>query len=391
MNLSKRMIALFAVGAGISVANLYYLQPLLIMMGHTVHASVKHMGLVATLTQTGYALGLLLIVPLADILPRKTLMIGLSFFTAVALVGESFSHAFLPLTLFSFCIGALTVVPQIIIPLVADLSSPERRGQAIGVVMGGLLLGVLLARTVSGAVGALLGWQAMYWIAAGMMLVLAGVFFFTIHNITPTRSMRFSDLVRSVLSIAKKYRVLRHSALIGASLFAAFSALWTVLAYRLDSPPYHFNSAIVGLFGLVGAAGVLAAPFTGRVSDKLGPRFMVGVGILSTLVAYIALFMLSANLYAFIIAIVIMDFGTQAAQIANQTRIYALDANARNRINSVYMVTYFLGGAIGSALGSYFYSLVGWYGAMSVSIAMVLIALMVHYALPFLQATSSTE
>ena len=384
MNLSKRMIALFAIGAGMAVANLYYIQPLIIMMGHSVHATVKHMGLVATMTQTGYAIGLILVVPLGDVLPRKPMMIGLSFFTAVALIGEAFSHAFISLVLFSFFIGALTVVPQIIIPLVADLSIPEKRGQAIGLVMGGLLLGVLLARTVSGTVGALLGWRAMYLIAAGLMLILAVIFIFTIPGISPTKSMTVFDLVRSLLAIAKKHRVLRHSALIGAMLFGAFSSLWTVLAYRLDSPPYHFNSAIVGLFGLVGAAGVLAAPVTGRVSDKRGPRFMVGLGILCTLVAYIALLSLSANLIFFIMAIVIMDFGTQASQIANQTRIYALDASARNRINSVYMVTYFFGGAIGSALGSYCYSLVGWYGAMAVSIAMVLIALAVHYVLPMI-------
>lgn len=378
--LPRALIVLLAIGSAVAVANLYYCQPLLELMASTFHESAAQMGLIPTLTQIGYAVGLLLLTPLGDALPKRGLIVTLSLLCALALLAIAFAQSPFQLGAGSFFVGVITIIPQIILPLAADLAPPEKRGQTVGTVMSGLLLGVLTGRLISGAVGELLGWRAMYGIAALVMVLLGLLMWLRLPKLHAERTLRYGALLASLWKLVREQPLLRQSSIIGASLFGAFSVLWTVLAFRLADTPYHFGSAAVGLFGLVGIAGALGAPLTGRIADRRGPYFMVGAGIFLTLAAYLILLSGSAVLALLICAVLILDFGVQLSQIANQSRIYSLVLAASSRLNSVYMVAYFLGGASGSALGSAAYGAWGWSGSCLAALGFALVALVAHLA-----------
>lgn len=378
--LPRTLIVLLAIGSAVAVANLYYCQPLLELMAGTFHESAAQMGLIPTLTQIGYAVGLLLLTPLGDALPKRGLIVTLSLLCALALLAIAFAQSPFQLGAGSFSVGVITIIPQIILPLAADLAPPEKRGQVVGTVMSGLLLGVLTGRLISGAVGELLGWRAMYGIAALVMVLLGLLMWMLLPKLHAERTLRYSALLASLWELVREQPLLRQSSIIGASLFGAFSVLWTVLAFRLADTPYHFGSAAVGLFGLVGIAGALGAPLTGRIADRRGPYFMVGAGIFLTLAAYLILLSGSAVLALLVCAVLILDFGVQVSQISNQARIYSLVPAASSRLNSVYMVAYFLGGASGSALGSAAYGAWGWSGSCLAALGFALVALVAHLA-----------
>lgn len=379
-HLTRALIFLLAFGAAVAVANLYYCQPLLVLMAKTFHEHVAQMGLIPTLTQAGYAVGLLLLTPLGDVLPKRGLIVSLCLLCAAGLVAIAFSQSPTQLAVFSLLVGVMTIVPQIIVPLAADLAPEEKRGQIVGTVMGGLLLGVLAARTVSGSVGEVLGWRAMYDIAAVMMVALAMLMWWRLPKLHAHHTLAYGALLTSLWTLWREQPLLRQSSVIGGALFGAFSVLWTVLAFRLAASPYHFGSAVVGLFGLVGIAGALGAPFTGRIADRRGPYFMVGVGIAITLASYLTLLLGDGILPLLILGILALDFGIQSSQISNQARIYALVPHARSRVNSVYMVVYFIGGACGSALGSVSYEGFGWLGSCVAGIAFIAVAIIIHLA-----------
>lgn len=378
LTLSKSLTVLFAVGAAIAVANLYYNQPILGLLGKTFGKTTAQSGLLSTLTQTGYALGLLFIAPLGDMVPRKPLLILLSFISAVILLFMAFAPSMAVLYILSLLLGIVTVIPQILVPTAADLAADHQRGKVIGTVMGGLLLGVLAARTISGFIAAISSWRTVFFVAAFAMLVLAIVFLRYLRALPRKQSLRYSELYRSMFLLWRAHSILRQASLIGAMLFGAFSVLWTVLSFRLTAPPYHVGSAVVGLFGLVGMAGAIGAPITGRISDIRGPRFMIAVGILTVLASYIILLFFSNQLLWLIVGIIALDFGTQAGQISNQARIYALNSSARSRLTSIYMVIYFFGGALGSGLGSLFYGIDGFTGACIVALVLVITAYIIH-------------
>ena len=378
--LPRTLIVLLAIGSAVAVANLYYCQPLLELMAGTFHESAAQMGLIPTLTQIGYAVGLLLLTPLGDALPKRGLIVTLSLLCALALLAIAFAQSPFQLGAGSFSVGVITIIPQIILPLAADLAPPEKRGQVVGTVMSGLLLGVLTGRLISGAVGELLGWRAMYGIAALVMVLLGLLMWLRLPKLHAERTLRYGALLASLWELVREQPLLRQSSIIGASLFGAFSVLWTVLAFRLADTPYHFGSAAVGLFGLVGIAGALGAPLTGRIADRRGPYFMVGAGIFLTLAAYLILLSGSAVLALLVCAVLILDFGVQVSQISNQARIYSLVPAASSRLNSVYMVAYFLGGASGSALGSAAYGAWGWSGSCLAALGFALVALVAHLA-----------
>ncbi len=376
--LTRGLTLLLAVGAAVAVANLYYCQPLLVLMGRTFHESAAQMGLIPTFTQTGYALGLLLLTPLGDALPRRGLIVALSMLCALGLAAIALSQSPFQLGAWSFVVGVITIVPQVILPLAADLAPAARRGQAVGTVMSGLLLGVLAGRLISGTVGEAFGWRVMYDIAALVMVLLGLIMWRRLPKLSAQRTMSYGALLASLWRLLREQPLLRQSSVIGGSLFGAFSVLWTVLAFRLSDKPYHFGSATVGLFGLVGIAGALGAPFTGRIADRRGPYFMVGVGILTTLASYVDLLLGGGVMVLLIFGIAALDFGVQASQISNQARIYSLVPEARSRLNSVYMVAYFIGGACGSAIGGVAYATWGWAGSSLTGIGFVLLALAAH-------------
>ncbi|MGE7616217.1 MFS transporter [Paenibacillus sp. NPDC101420] len=360
--LTKQFILILAIASGLSVANMYYNQPLLADIGRTFHASSNAVGYVSMLTQIGYALGMLFFVPLGDIRERRTLISGLLIAVSLSLVGFATAQNLIWMYIASFAIGITTVVPQVIIPLSAELALPEERGKVIGTVMSGLFFGILLARTISGIIGDMFGWRAMYWIAAAIMLLLSLILYQLIPKTKPENNSSYTDLLKSMGNLIRRYSTLREASLIGACMFGGFSVFWTSLAFFLEGEPYHYSSSITGLFGLIGVAGAAGAPFIGRLADRIAPKKIVGILLLLTLIAYGFFGLAGFTIWSLIAGVIILDLGVQGSQVSNQTRIYALEPAARSRINTVFMVSTFTGGAIGSTLGSFAWQHWGWNG-----------------------------
>ncbi|MEK4351010.1 MFS transporter [Paenibacillus sp. FSL R5-0475] len=360
--LTKQFILILAIASGLSVANMYYNQPLLADIGRTFHASSNAVGYVSMLTQIGYALGMLFFVPLGDIRERRTLISGLLIAVSLSLVGFATAQNLIWMYIASFSIGITTVVPQVIIPLSAELALPEERGKVIGTVMSGLFFGILLARTISGIIGDMFGWRAMYWIAAAIMLLLSLILYQLIPKTKPENNSSYTDLLKSMGNLIRRYSTLREASLIGACMFGGFSVFWTSLAFFLEGEPYHYSSSITGLFGLIGVAGAAGAPFIGRLADRIAPKKIVGILLLLTLIAYGFFGLAGFTIWSLIAGVIILDLGVQGSQVSNQTRIYALEPAARSRINTVFMVSTFTGGAIGSTLGSFAWQHWGWNG-----------------------------
>jgi predicted MFS family arabinose efflux permease len=373
--LSKQFILILAIASGLSVANMYYNQPLLAEIGRTFNASSNAVGYVSMLTQIGYALGMLFFVPLGDIRERRTLISGLLIAVSLSLIGFATAQNLTWMYIASFAIGITTVVPQVIIPLSAELALPEERGKVIGTVMSGLFFGILLARTISGIIGDMFGWRAMYWIAAVVMLLLSFILYRLIPATKPDNNSSYSDLLKSMGQLIRRYSTLRESSLIGACMFGGFSVFWTSLAFFLEGEPYHYSSSITGLFGLIGVAGAAGAPFIGRLADRIAPKKIVGILLLITLIAYGFFGLAGFMIWSLIAGVIILDLGVQGSQVSNQTRIYALEPAARSRINTVFMVSTFTGGAIGSTLGSFAWQHWGWSGVCLMGGTLVVAAL----------------
>jgi predicted MFS family arabinose efflux permease len=356
------LVMIMAAASGITVANLYYIQPLLAEIAKTFNVTQVSVGFVAMLTQVGYALGMLFLLPLADIREKKRLIIFMLICSSGSLLLMFFSFNIMLISVSSFAIGFTSVVPQLIVPLAAQLAEPKERGKIIGTVMSGLLIGILISRTFSGLVGEYLGWRIVYLIASAMMLLLAVFLRKSIPVCPPTSKLEYKELFKSMSGLVKSLPVLREASLNGAMMFAAFSAFWTSLVFLLQSSRYHMGADAAGLFGLVGITGALAAPVVGRIADKRSPRFTVGVGMVIVTAAYLCFLMFGFRIWGLIIGVILLDLGVQSCQISNQARIHALSDQARNRINTVFMVSYFIGGALGSFLGSYSYAHFSWKG-----------------------------
>ncbi|AHG88528.1 major facilitator superfamily MFS_1 [Gemmatirosa kalamazoonensis] len=386
--LTGAFLWLLALAAGLSVANLYYNQPLLPDIARTFGVSAARVSAVATSTQVGYAVGLLLFVPLGDLVERRRLVLALLAAVTVALVAASAAPTLPLLAASGALIGATTVVPQILVPLAAGLAPPAARGRVVGRVVSGILVGILAARVVSGAVGRLVGWRAMFLVAAALMLALALALARWLPR-TPPAAARDADaptsygaLLRSLVTLAREQPVLRDAASLGALFFAAFSAFWTTLAFRLDTPPLHYGSAVAGAFGLLGITGALAAPIAGRFADRGTPRRAVGAAIAVNAVAWVLFLLAGDTLWGIAAGVVLLDAGTQAAQVSNQSRIYALPAPLHSRLNTVFMVTYFVGGALGSVAGAVAWAGWGWAGVCGVGFGTLVVAGVMYVAGP---------
>jgi predicted MFS family arabinose efflux permease len=321
-----RIVWLLTIASAMAVANLYYIQPLLADIAHSFAISQGAASVSAMLSQLGYALGLLLIVPLGDSIDRRTLLVFTLVAVTAALVATAVAPSVTILAMASFAVGVTTVGPQIIVPLTASLANPQKRGRVVGTIMSGLLIGVLLARTVSGFIGAQLGWRTMYWIAAAMMLVLAGVLWMVLPKEQPRTRMSYPQMFKSLWQFIRTEPVLRETSLFGGLAFGAFSVFWVTLVFFLGTPPYHYGSEAAGLFGLAGMAGALAASNIGKLSDRINARIITGVMLLVTLVAFILFWLIGQMLWGLIIGVILLDLGTQGTHISNQTRIYSLNA-----------------------------------------------------------------
>jgi predicted MFS family arabinose efflux permease len=376
--IDRKMVWLLAVASAFAVGNLYYGQPLLADIARSFSVSVNSVGIAATVTQLGYAVGLLLIVPLGDACERRSLIVITLLAVTVALIATALAPSIPWLTFACFAIGVTTVVPQIILPMAASLAHPRERGRVVGTIMSGLLIGILLARTVSGFIGAQFGWRAMYWIAAGMMLLLALALRVTLPTNRPQTQLSYAQLMRSLGGLLRTEPSIREMSLFGGLVFGAFSAFWSTLAFFLSTPPYHYGSEVVGLFGLVGVAGALIASFVGRLADRIDARYITGGAIVVTLLAFIVFWLLGHLLWGLILGVILLDMGTQGNQVSNQARVYSLNPEARNRLNTIYMVAYFVGGSLGTALGTYGWSVAHWTGVCIVGSAMLMIAIIVY-------------
>ena len=346
-----RCIFVLAFAAGATVANLYYSQPLLAEIAKELRVSSSAISAVSMVTQLGYAVGLLLLVPLGDAFERRRLLVITTACITAALLFVATSKSLPMLIASSFILGATTIVPQLVVPFAAHIAPPAQRGRVVGMVMSGLLVGVILSRSVSGFAAGYVGWRTTYVAAAVAMALLAVMLRFQLPKEPPGVTLRYAELLRSLGSVLRTQPVLRRHALIGAAGFAAFSVFWTSLAFRLTD--LGFGTKTVGAFGIIGASGALVAPIAGRVSDKLGARVLNGGGLVLMAVSFGIMAVSGTSLVMTGLAVVLLDAGAQASNIANQSEIFALDAMLRNRLNALYMVAFFVGGALGSLIAGF--------------------------------------
>jgi predicted MFS family arabinose efflux permease len=371
------LVWLMAAASGATVANLYYNQPLLGEIGRTLGASGSNLGLVPTLTQVGYAVGMLFIVPLGDSLERRRVIVTMTVLVSLALVGTALAPSLPLMVLAGFAVGLTTVVPQLLVPFAASLAPAQERGRVVGTVMSGLLIGILLSRTAAGFVGTHAGWRAMFWMAAALMLATALLLRFTLPSQPPAAHLPYPALLRSLVHLAREEPVLRVAALLGALSFGAFSTFWSTLALHLHALPGHYTPEVAGLFGVVGVVGAVAAPLVGRYADVAGSgRRINAVALGALLLSFAVLAQLGLSLWGIALGVVLLDLGAQANHISNQTRVYALRPEARSRLNTLYMVTYFTGGAVGSWAGTLAWGFLGWPGVCAVGAAFTLAALL---------------
>jgi predicted MFS family arabinose efflux permease len=362
-SLSRALTGVIAVATGAIVANLYYAQPLLHRIAADFHRGPGPTSWVVTATQVGYAAGLLLVVPLGDLHPRRTLVVRLFCADAVALVISALAPSLWFFAVASLAVGAASVAGQVMIPFAADLAPDKRRGRVVARIMTGLLLGILLARTVSGFVAqATGGWRGIYWLSAGLMICFALILWRVLPAEEPRPHRTYGALVGTSLRLLVTEPALRRRAWHGAVAFGAFSVLWTTIAFLLSGAPYHYSSAVIGLFGLVGAGGILAANVAGKLADAARVTLSTVTAGVLLIGSFALLWAGRTSLAALIVGVVVLDMGTQGMQITNQAVIYALRPDARSRITSAYMVCYFLGGAAGSVGAGALYAAHGWAG-----------------------------
>ena len=373
--MSRGIVWLLAFSTGCVVANIYYVQPLLADVAREFGLSVVQIGAVAMLGQIGTGLGMLFFVPLGDKYERRSLISTMILLESVALAFAASASSVAWLSLACFAVGAMTATVHVIVPLAAHLAPERERGRIVGTVLSGLLVGILLARSFSGVVGALYGWRTVYWFASGLMLVLAVTLRVTLQPSRPGLSLKWTVLMRSIISLAREHAMLREAALLACVLFMSFSALWTTLVFLMRTPPYHYGTTATGLFGLLGASGAAAAPLVGRMSDRHGSGRPILFALMSTLVGYVLLLFFGRRLVGLIAGIVLIDLGVQSGHVANQSRIYSLVPAARSRFNTFYMVAFFLGGALGSYFGPLGFNMAGWPGFCAIPIGALELAL----------------
>ncbi|HWV65001.1 MAG TPA: MFS transporter [Chitinophaga sp.] len=378
MALSRWNIMIMALCTGLIVANIYYSQPLLVLMSEEFKVSESNAGQVTFFTQVGYALGLLFCVPLGDKLERKRQIVIMTLAAVVALVAAAKSVNITMLKVTGLMIGFTSVVPQLILPLAANLSDPASRGKVIGTIMSGLLVGILLSRTLSGVVGHHFGWRAMFWIAAAISALLAVIMITSFPSSKPNFQGSYGHLMKSLLTLVKEQPVLREASAINACCFAMFGMFWTTVVFLLSDAPFKYTSEQIGLMGLAAAAGALGAPLVGRIADKKNPRIAIGYGIIFLLFGYFLFYIFKTNIIGIIIGIIAIDLGLQGIHVSNQTRIYTLLPEARNRLNTVFMTTSFIGTSLGSGIGLWVWSFAQWNGVCVAGIALILIALIIY-------------
>ncbi|MFL8990882.1 MFS transporter [Pseudomonas azerbaijanorientalis] len=359
--LSPSLTLLFSVTCALAVANVYFAQPLLDSMAQSLGVASSMIGVVVTATQVGYALGLLFIVPLGDLLNRKGLILTQVLLSAVALAGVGAAQQWLTLLGAMVIVGLLAVMVQVLVAYAAVLATPSQRGQAVGTVTSGIVLGILLARLTSGLIADLAGWRAVYFVSSGLMLVLAAVFWKVLPcTLSPRNRNTYPALIRSMFRLFMTEPVLRIRGLLALLIFAAFSVLWTSMVLPLSAPPLSLSHTAIGLFGLAGVAGALAARRAGRWADQgLGQR-VTGISLVILTLSWLPIAFAQTSLIALVGAVVLLDFAVQAVHVTNQSFIFAARPDAQSRMVGAYMCFYSVGSALGAAAATQVYAQWGW-------------------------------
>jgi predicted MFS family arabinose efflux permease len=357
---SLRLVTLvLALACGATVANLYYAQPLLGVLAKAFGTGEGATAVVVTATQLGYAVGLVLLLPLGDLWENRRFAVATLAFTALALVGAATAPGFVVFLVMAVLVGVTSVVAQVLVPLAAHLAPEERRGAVVGQVMSGLLLGILLARSVSSVVADLLGWRAIFFGSAALMLLVAGALRVVLPQRTPPPLAGYRQLIGSLTTLVREQPELRRRSAAQGLAFATFTMFWTAIAYHLTEQ-FGLSQTQIGLFALVGAAGALSAPLAGRMADAGWGRPARGASSALLVLAMALAAWSGGHLLLLALAAVLLDLAAQVHQVAGQQTIYALAPQARARVNSVYLTTAFVGGAIASALAGQVYERAGW-------------------------------
>ncbi|MDT7725491.1 MAG: hypothetical protein QOI21_2067 [Actinomycetota bacterium] len=372
----RAITVVLAVACGATVANLYYAQPLLAEIASTFRVSQGNAALVVTLTQLGYALGMIALMPLGDLLENRALASRTLLATAIALVVAGLAPGFGIFLAASVLVGITSVVAQILIPFAAHLAPEEQRGRFVGTVMTGLLLGILLARTLSSLVAAAWSWRSIYLVSAVLMLAVAVTLVRVLPRHHPKHDVTYPQLMRSIGELVRSEPALRRRAACQALMFGAFSCFWTTVAFELIRS-HGLSQAGIGIFALVGAAGAAAAPFAGRLGDRGHGRIGSGVSLTLAIIAMLIAMIGVSSLLVLAFAGILLDLAVQSHQVLSQQEIYSLRADARARINTVFMTTIFVGGAIASAASGLLYDAAGWSGVTLLGAALPAVGLVI--------------
>jgi predicted MFS family arabinose efflux permease len=357
--ITKTQITVMSIAAGICVANIYYNQPILNDIAKNFKVSAGEAGTVSVLAQAGYGLGLFFLTPLGDKVNRKKLIIVLMTALVAVLVGTTFVQNFFWLCIFSLLTGLLGVAAQVILPMAASMDS-KNRGRTVGIIFTGILVGILAARVLSGFIAGWLNWRYVYGISAIMVLLCMVMIQLALPNVTPAYQGNYGSLLASTLKQFKRFPLLRKTALLGALVFGLFCSFWTTLTFHLSGEPFNYKTDIIGLFGILAIGGALLAPIFGKLADKGDPSKSQLFSVSLILAGVVLIQIFPVSVVAFVISVLLLDVGVQATQVTNVATIYTLDETAHSRINTAYMTTYFIGGALGSFAGIQCWNAGGW-------------------------------
>lgn len=374
--LTRYVTLLFAIACGMSVANIYFAQPLLDQLSNEFNMDYSIIGILITVTQVFYALGLLLLVPLGDLLNQRRLIIGQMTISVAALVivgtASSGTMLFAGLAL----VGLLAVVTQTIVAFAATMAAPAERGRAVGMVTSGIVIGILLARTISGILKDLAGWRAVYLVSAVLMLLMVYALYKVLPNVErKEKTLSYSQLLKSVLILFLQERLLRIRAVLAMLIFTAFSILWTPLVLPLSSPPLSLSHSAIGAFGLVGVVGALAAAKAGKLADRGYGQRTTGIALFLLLLSWLPISYTERSLFALVIGIILLDLAVQAVHVTNQSMLFALRPQARSRMVGGYMIFYSIGSAAGSIASTHIYAHFGWNGVCVLGASVSAVAL----------------
>jgi len=376
---SRGKIIMMAIIAGAVITNIYCTQPILPLIAAGFQVDLTAVDLVAGAALLGFATGLALLLPMGDRYDRRKLVLAQIALAFVFALAAAFAPGIWPLIFASFGVGIVSCVPQQLVPFAAVMSAPSERGRSVGTVVSGIMVGILVGRTISGMVGAAYGWRAVYGLEAAFMIPVWIAAAALLPRGVPTTNLSYGRLLASLWPLARDNQPIRESMMVQALLWACFNAFWVNLAALLAGGPLHLNSAWAGSFGIIGAAGAMAASVSGRVSDRIGARGVVAASIGLVALSYGLLAGAQSSLALLVIGVVMLDLGVQSGLVSNQTRAFAVDPKAQGRINSLYMTATFLGGAVGTMISGWLMTRFGWIGIAAFGFALTLFAMAIHW------------